>query len=175
MQKTSRGGWVAINCIPTSVHTIAGALVGKFLMGDQAKKEKTILMIGIALLLVGYSMDFFQITPIIKRIATSSFTIVSLGWCMAFFGICYYLFDVKKGKDLLFFKVLSMNSIFIYLFFETVGGGWLNQYMSLLVSGLFQPFSIPEITTSIIASISVFAVEWSICLFLFRKKIFFRL
>jgi predicted acyltransferase len=32
MNKTSRGGWVAINCIPTSVHTIAGALIGKLLL-----------------------------------------------------------------------------------------------------------------------------------------------
>ncbi len=175
MHKTSRGGWVAINCLPTSVHTIAGALMGKFLMGDHPKKEKSLFIIGIILLAIGYAMDVLHITPIIKRIATSSFTIVSLGWCMAFFAICYYLIDVKKGKDLMFFKVLSMNSIFIYLFFETVGGGWLNHYMQLLVSGLLHPISIPEITTSIIASIAVFAVEWGICLFLFKKKIFFRL
>jgi len=42
MNKTSRGGWVAINCIPTSVHTIAGALIGKLLLNatDQQYKIK---------------------------------------------------------------------------------------------------------------------------------------
>jgi predicted acyltransferase len=29
MNKINKGGWVAINCIPTAAHTIAGAVVGK--------------------------------------------------------------------------------------------------------------------------------------------------
>src|SRR4029453_17259422 len=33
MNKINHGGWVAINCIPTAVHTIAGALAGKLLLG----------------------------------------------------------------------------------------------------------------------------------------------
>ena len=175
MHKTSKGGWVAINCIPTAVHTIAGALVGKWIMGEHTKKEKLIFLIGAVLIVVGYTMDFTHITPIIKRIATSSFTIVSLGWCMVFFAICYYVMDVKKGRELLFFKVLSMNSIFIYLLFETVGTKWLNGYMTQLVSGLLQLISFPTTATSILCSLSIFAVEWGICLFLYRKKIFFRL
>ena len=32
MNKINKGGWVAINCIPTAVHTIAGAMVGKLLL-----------------------------------------------------------------------------------------------------------------------------------------------
>src|SRR5690606_23281751 len=34
MNKINRGGWVAINCIPTAVHTIAGALAGKLLLSE---------------------------------------------------------------------------------------------------------------------------------------------
>src|ERR1700726_4606416 len=34
MNKINSGGWVAINCIPTAVHTIAGVLAGKLLLGD---------------------------------------------------------------------------------------------------------------------------------------------
>ncbi|RYF92281.1 MAG: DUF5009 domain-containing protein, partial [Chitinophagaceae bacterium] len=32
MNKINDGGWVAINCIPTAVHTVAGAVVGKWLL-----------------------------------------------------------------------------------------------------------------------------------------------
>ena len=32
MNKINGDGWVAINCIPTAVHTIAGALAGKLLI-----------------------------------------------------------------------------------------------------------------------------------------------
>ena len=81
MNKINNDGWVAINCIPTAVHTIAGAMAGKLLLG--AKKDKLRLMViwaGIALA-IGYGLDLLNITPIIKRIATTSFTLASLGWC----------------------------------------------------------------------------------------------
>ncbi|RYF92114.1 MAG: DUF5009 domain-containing protein, partial [Chitinophagaceae bacterium] len=42
MNKINKGGWVAINCLPTAVHTIAGAMVGKLLLG-KGKKIKPIL------------------------------------------------------------------------------------------------------------------------------------
>lgn len=86
MNKTSRGGWVAINCIPTSVHTIAGALMGKLLLHSQEQKVKIKQMVywGLGVLILGYTLDVLQINPIIKRIATSSFTLVSLGWCILF-------------------------------------------------------------------------------------------
>jgi predicted acyltransferase len=120
-------------------------------------------------------MDLAGITPIIKRIATSSFTIVSLGWCLLGLAACYYLIDVKGNKKgLRFFSVLGMNSIFIYLFFEIVGGRFLNGYISTIIQGLFQRF-IAENGIGIISSISIFFIEWKLCEFLYKKKIFFRL
>ena len=81
MNKINSGGWVAINCIPTAVHTIAGCIVGKLLLSKK-EKIKAILIWGIACLIIGYGMDALHITPIIKRIATSSFTFASLGYCL---------------------------------------------------------------------------------------------
>ena len=175
MNKTSRGGWVAINCIPTAVHTIAGALVGKLILGKRNGLLKTLIIAAGSFLLLGYAMDFLQITPIIKRIATSSFTIVSLGWCLLAFAGSYYFIDKKKYNKIFFFKVLSMNSIFIYLFFETAGGGWLNHFIKLLTNGLLSLVYIPEMIISIIACFLIVLIDWGICYFLYQKKIFFRL
>ena len=175
MGKTSRGGWVAINCIPTAVHTIAGALVGKYLMSKEPAKTKQLLIWGIATLAIGYGMDLAGITPIIKRIATSSFTIVSLGWCLLGLAACYFYIDVKGNKKgLSFLSVLGMNSIFIYLFFEIVGGKWFNGYVSTIAQGLFHRF-IADNGIGIISSITIFFIEWKLCEFLYKKKIFFRL
>lgn len=174
MHKTSRGGWVAINCIPTAVHTIAGALVGKLLLSTNDKKTKLMLVWGVGLFFLGYFLDLFQITPIIKRIATSSFTIISLGWCMFAFAICYYVIDIQSKNNIHFFKVLSMNSIFIYLFFEFLAG-WLNHYIGLLITGLISWTGLHQVIVSIISCVIVFLIYWGICLFLYRKKIFFRL
>ena len=73
MNKINDGGWVAINCIPTAVHTIAGCLVGKLLLSPAKEKVRTMLAWGFGCLILGYGLDKAGITPIIKRIATSSF------------------------------------------------------------------------------------------------------
>src|SRR5690606_39520038 len=76
MNKINGGGWVAINCIPTAAHTIWGALAGRLLMRhiNASEKIKWLIGFGLAGLVVGYAMDW-TITPIIKRISTSSFTL----------------------------------------------------------------------------------------------------
>ena len=43
MNKINHGGWVAINCIPTAVHTIAGALTGKLLQRRNDKLRSMIV------------------------------------------------------------------------------------------------------------------------------------
>ena len=176
MNKINGGGWVAINCIPTAVHTIAGAFAGKLLMSNATNKVKTLLYWGLGCLIVGYVLDFMNITPIIKRIATSSFTIVSLGWCLLFLATAYYLIDIKNHKkNLFFFQVVGMNSIFIYLFFEIVGDRWFNGYVGSITNGLMGIFHVPSFFQSIITCVCIFILEWYMCLFLYRKKIFFRL
>ena len=128
------------------------------------------------LLVVGYGMDLLHITPIIKRISTSSFTIVSLGWCMMALSFCYYLVDIKGSlKKILFFNVLGMNSIFIYLFFEIPGGRFLNEYINQIFMGIGQITSISTLTLSIISCLTIFLIEWYLCYFLYKKKIFFRI
>lgn len=175
MNKINKGGWVAINCLPTAVHTIAGALVGKMLMDPSQSKIRTLGYWGLGSLLLGYGLDWLSITPIIKKIATTSFTISSLGWCLLLMATCYYLIDIKGRKNSLsFFLVIGMNSIFIYLFFEIVGARWFNGYINAIVSGIFSGI-MPELIVSVLGSLTIFLLEWGLCLFLFRKKIFFRL
>ncbi len=119
MNKINTGGWVAINCIPTAVHTIAGTMAGKLLL--QTRKVKWLIIWGVITLFTGYLLDMIHITPIIKRIATTSFTLASLGWCLLALAFIYWWIDIKDHKkNLSFFTIVGMNSLFIYLFFEIV-------------------------------------------------------
>ncbi|HEY8929202.1 MAG TPA: DUF5009 domain-containing protein [Mucilaginibacter sp.] len=175
MNKINKGGWVAINCIPTAVHTIAGALAGKLLLNG-SNKVKHLLLWGLACLLIGYGLDWLNITPIIKRIATTSFTIASLGWCLWFLAVSYWWIDVlNHRKYLTFFTVVGMNSIFIYLFFEIVGSRWFNGYITAISNGVLGWFSAGELVKVIIGAVCIFGLEWSLCYFLYRKKVFIKL
>lgn len=176
MGKINGGGWVAINCIPTAVHTIAGALAGKLLLSARTDKVKQLLIWAGISLLVGFALDWLHITPIIKRIATTSFTLASLGWCLLALAACYWWIDIKDHrKYLFFFTVVGMNSIFIYLFFEIVGARWFNGYVGAVTNGLMDMAGVPELPMKLITCFAIFGLEWGLCYFLYKKKIFFRL
>lgn len=176
MNKINKGGWVAINCIPTAVHTIAGALTGIWLIRYKHLALKNILIWSAITLATGYLLDTAGITPIIKRIATSSFTLASLGWCLLAMAVVYWWIDQKNHKNgLKFFTVVGMNSIFLYLFFEIVGSRWFNGYIRAISDGLLQFINTPTQLAAIIGSLCIFSLYWGLCYFLYRKGIFFKL
>ena len=177
MNKINEGGWVAINCIPTAAHTIWGVLAGKLLLSDKPEKEKIkwLLIGGVAGLIIGFSLDA-TITPIIKRIATSSFTLASGGWCLLGLALFYWWIDIKDHKQRLeFFTIVGMNSLFIYLFFEIVANRWFNNYIGAVTNGLMAMINVPHDWMTIITSLCIFALEWSMCRFLYKKGIFFKI
>ena len=176
MNKINKKGWVAINCLPTTVHTLIGATVGKLLLSDARHKLKTLLTGGIISLVLGFGIDALGITPIIKRIATSSFVLASLGWCLLTLTFFYWFIDIRKTKiNPRFFLVFAMNSIFIYLFFEIVGGRWFNDYVGAITGGLLSLLNMNTTLQLICTSLSIFALEYLMLDFLYRKKVFFKL
>jgi predicted acyltransferase len=176
MNKINKGGWVAINCISTTVHTLIGATVGKLLLSDARYKLKALLTGGIVSLILGYGIDALGITPIIKRIATSTFVLASLGWCLLTLAFFYWFVDIRKTNiKPRFFLVFAMNSIFIYLFFEIVGGRWFNDYVGAITGGLLSFTGMNATLQLICTSLSIFALEYLMLDFLYRKKVFFKL
>jgi predicted acyltransferase len=175
MNKINSGGWVAINCIPTAVHTIGGAMAGKLLLSSR-EKIKPLLIWAVLCLVLGFGLDWAGITPIIKRIATSSFTLASLGFCLFELALFYWWIDIRgHRKHWEFFTIVGMNSQFIYLFFEIVGDRWFTGYISSISNGLMGFIRTPEMLMLIISSLCVFALEWFLCYFLYKNKIFFKL
>jgi predicted acyltransferase len=177
MNKINGGGWVAINCLPTAAHTIWGAVAGKLLLSSRSENEKVkhLAVMGVVGLLAGHLLDF-TVTPIIKRIATTSFVFASGGWCLLALAFCYWWIDMKGHRlRLSFFTIVGMNSIFIYLFFEIIGARWFNGYISAITNGLMTLAHFPEASMMVVTPLCIFALEWGLCYFLYRKKIFFKL
>ena len=174
MGKINPHGWVAINCLPTSAHVIWGALAGQFLMSDEpaAKKLQRLVALGSLCVIVGYALD--PVTPIIKRIATSSFVIVSAGWCLLALALLYWLIDVRGYRKWAFpGVVVGMNSIFIYLFGQTVGPQWVNPTVAVFTEGFF--WWLGAGLLAVFSALVVLALEWGLCYWLYRRRIFIKI
>lgn len=167
-------GWVAFNAIPTTAHTIWGVLAGQVLMNEwaQLKKIKLFLIVGLIGTVIGYAMNPF--IPIIKHICTSSFIIVSGGWCFIGLALSYWVIDVLKVRKIpSFFAIVGMNPLFIYLFSNLGGKQLLIRMAKPFTSRIFSWGG--EMTVQIITTLTVAAMVWYICYFLYKKNIFIRI
>jgi predicted acyltransferase len=179
MGKTDPDGWVAMNAIPTAAHTIWGVLAGKVLMtqGRPGPKIQILLMAGVAALVIGYGLAYADITPMIKRISTSSFVFASGGWVLLALTLVYWLVDVQENlRYAWIFSVMGMNAIFIYLFFETVGVQWLNRVVAIFSGDLLHRFAgVPHGQAAIISAAAAVAVDWGLCYWMYKRNIFLKL
>ncbi len=174
MGKLSDGHWVAFNAVPTTAHTMWGVLAGLIIKSERVdlQKIKTLFIAGIIGVVIGVALN--PITPIIKRIATGSFVIVSGGCCLIALALFYWLVEVKKIQKVpIFFAIVGMNPIFIYLFSQTGGTEWLEHIVSPFTEGLFS--FIGEMAPQFITACIVLFIQWYICYWLYKKKLFIKI
>jgi len=167
-----------INFIASSAHTIWGLMAGQLLMKNKSTREKITWLVagGVIAIILGVGMDVAEITPVLKWISTSSFVMITGGISLIILAFSYYVIDgLNRKNNLKFFTIVGMNSIFIYLFFIFIGDQWLNGYMDTLLSGLLSFASVPIAVGSAFSCLVVFAIEWYLCYFLYKKKLFFKL
>ncbi len=178
MGKINTDGWVTINIIPTAAHVIWGVLAGRLLLSDNStgKKITYLAIAGLVGLVLGFGLDMASITPIIKRIATSSFTLASGGWVLLLMAFLYWLIDVKQvNKYAWVFIVVGMNSIFIYLFFETIGAQWLDGALGIFAKGFLGFTAMPVNIIAVFSALVTLAAEWYLCYFLAKHKVFIKI
>ena len=174
MGKLSPGHWVAFNAVPTAAHTMWGVLAGQLLRSRHPARRKIrlLLIAGLAGIAAGYTLN--PVTPIIKRICTSSFVIASGGWCLVALALSYWLIDVRKWRrGAKFFVIVGMNSIFIYLFTETGGASWLHRLARPFTTGLFGWAG--ELSAEMLTSLAAWGLLWSICCWLYKRKILIKI
>jgi len=170
----SEDRWVAFNAIPTTAHTIWGVIAGTILMNNYTPKKKVsiLLVIGITGIIAGYALGIY--IPVIKRICTSSFIILSGGYAFVGLAISYLLIDVLNFKKVAaFFAIVGMNPLFIYLFWHSGGRRVLMSLTQPVTNRLFGWISPDAITATTIIIVS--GMMWYICYFLYKRKIFIKI
>lgn len=170
----SDGHWVAANLIPTACHTIWGVMAGQLLISnwDTKKKLKVLVIAGVIGLVAGFGLSPF--TPIVKRIATTTFTLASGGWCLLSLALCFWVIDVKKYQvnTAQFFVIVGMNPIMIYLFTQVGGPAWLDRIVSVFTQGVFGLVNMPLPVISVFTEAIIVGIMWYMTYFLYKHRIF---
>ena len=132
------------------------------------------LLIGVLLLAVGYFSGLFF--PIIKKIWTSSFVLVTSGWAFLVYAAIYFFSEIMQWKKGAFpWIVFGSNAIAIYILadvFETffIKTGIRNHMMLFMAnSGMYIK------TASLMWSLFSVLVCWVVAWILYQKKIFIKL
>ncbi len=176
--RVNTGYGTTMNIPTASVVTIWGSIAGQLLQSAKPAiiKCRTIAIAGIAAIMIGFCLDLSDVDPMLKWISSPSFVFATGGIALLALAVAYYRIDIRRHrKYLFFFTVVGMNSIFIYLFFIFFGSHWMNGFVTTLVSGLLAFIGINSETGAVCSCLVIFGLEWGLCYFLYRKKMFFRL
>ena len=163
-------GWgTVLSTLPTISTTILGLLIGELLMSTQPARAKLKI---IALAAVGgitLGLLLSPVVPVIMKLWTSSYGILSAGCACLQFLAFYWIIDVLGYRRWAFpFAVIGMNAIAIYLGvtlvpFSRIAGVFSKPVAAHL--GAYGP---------VCNAATVLLLEWLVLHWMYRRKIFIR-
>ncbi|WP_236974589.1 acyltransferase family protein [Membranihabitans maritimus] len=156
--------------IPSIGLVLMGALAAHILRKEiiDIKKVTYLGIIGAGCILGGIIWNFHF--PINKHLWSSSFIMVTGGISFLFLALFYQIIDVWGFKKWSFvFKIIGLNSIFIYLASALIDFRYTSNY---LFNGFFEMAG--EDGKRFLLQLSVLLLEVGLLYFLYKKRIFFK-
>ena len=166
------GGYATLNFIPSIATMIFGILAGELLMSRPGRisKPRILLLVGAGLWMLGHVLDA-TLCPIVKRLWTPSWVIASSAWTCWMLAAFYWVIDSWGFKRWsLPLAVVGTNSIAIYLMSQLMRKFVITSIQTHYGTTVFSGTSGP-----LIRGLSVLAVLWLICFWLYKRKIFFKI
>ena len=172
----NEGGWSTLSFIPTLGTMIMGLLTGEWLKrpGSKERKLRGLLIAGAGLVLLGLICQWVGISPIVKRVWTSSYTLYSGGLVLLLLSAFYALMEWKGRQRWAFpLLVVGMNSIAVYVMSWTMPnfiGNALDRHLGSSIWGIGGPAFQP-----MFRGFAEMLVYWLILFWMYRRKIFLRI
>lgn len=169
------GGYQTINFIPSLATMILGLMMGELLRSPQSDRFKLGLMLASAVAAIAAGLLWSQLgCPIIKRLWTPSWALVSGGICIGILGTFYYVLDHLKWRwGSIVLTVFGVNSIAIYVMYMLLRP-WTEATLQIhFGTEIFS--SAGEIYKPILQSTMVGLCFWLACYWMYRNKIFIRI
>ena len=116
--KYNGGGYATLSFIPTLGTMILGLFAGRWLQspGTGWSKAGLFVLVGIGLLAVGYGLGYAGVCPVVKKIWTPSWVLVSGGYCYLMLAAFHAATDaLGYGGWSYPLRVIGANSILAYI------------------------------------------------------------
>ncbi|WP_035467499.1 acyltransferase family protein [Algoriphagus mannitolivorans] len=169
-----------LSTLTSTVNVIAGYIVGKLIQkkGNTLETVKFLLISGIILIATSYLWDLAF--PINKKIWTSSYTLLTIGWGVVLLAGLVYMVEIQKlTRWTYFFQAFGRNPLVLYVLSgvvisifsmipmgETTFKGWLYQ-------NFFTSWLGPK-NASFLFAISYMLLIWIIGFIMDKKKIYIK-
>lgn len=170
-----------LSTLTSIVNVIAGYLVGKMIQknGNTAKTVQTLLVAGVVLIAASYTWDL--VFPINKKIWTSPYVLLTVGWDLLILAGLIFLVEIRNQKSwTYFFVVFGRNPLMLYVFawivmdiFSLIPVGD-STLRGVIYDNLYTSWLSPN-NASLFFALSYMLLIWLIGLWMDRNKIYVKL
>lgn len=165
-----------LSTLPGIAHVLIGYFCGNIIMQNKTLYEKMVQLsvIGIILLFMGFLFSYS--CPIIKKVWSPTYVLVTSGFTYLFFVLLIWIIDLQKcSKWIIPFQALGCNPLFIYLFAslmaDMLGQVGLHEEVYAVFVKLFNP----SCFSSMMYAIVYVAVNAGLAYILYKKRVFIKL
>ena len=161
-----------LSALPAVVTAMLGVFTGELIRNNKVSgNQKTLWMLGSALVLALLAWAFDGVLPINKKLWSSTFVCAVGAYSLIMMALFYYIVDVRGWQKWTFaFRIIGMNSITIYMVQRIVDFGRIEKFFLGGVANLC-----PEDWAAVIHSAGFVMVGWLFLYFLYRQKIFLKI
>jgi predicted acyltransferase len=170
------GGYATLSFIPTLATMILGLIAGRVLQAerDPAARLRWLATAGAACLLGGAALGWLGICPVVKRIWTPSWVLVSGGAALWALALAHWAVDVRGRRTWAFpLVVVGANSIAAYLIAHLFDAFIAKSLVTHLGTGVFRSLGAPY--EPLLHGGATLLVLWLLLLWMWRRRILLRI
>lgn len=170
------GGYATLSFIPTLGTMILGLIAGRELRSsrDPTTRLRWFAIVGAACLLAGLALHGLGLCPVVKRIWTPSWTLVSGGACLWVMGLSHWALDDGASRRWLTpLVVVGANSIAAYVIAHLVQPFIAKSLVTHLGPGVFRIFGPPY--QPLLLGMATLLIMWLMLFWMWRRKLFLKI
>ncbi len=172
----NEGGYYTLNFVPALATMILGLLAGNVLYQQSSSefKLRRLILGGLVLFIGGIALHVGGICPIVKKIWTPSFVLVSGGLCLWTLALLYYFVDLRKWHKISFpARVVGMNSMAMYCMTYLISSWLARNLLTHFGAGVFATWGAAY--RALLLNLAVGLCLWLICYWMYRRQLFLRI